>query len=263
MIQVADIDWVLFDLDGTLYEGNQLLPGVIDLIRALHRSGKAIRFVSNTSIFTRRQCALKLNRMGVSARIEEVMTSSYAAAIFASRWLQNPKLWVVGERALIDELAVHGITIAQHASEATHVLVGLDRLFTFEKLTDAMHVLQQGAPLIITNPDAFFITETGTVPDTLGLALAIKTAGNAKHTIVIGKPADFFFRIIEAENGSLLEPNRCLMVGDRLDTDIVFGKKIGMKTVLALTGVSTVTDCSIQSVFPDYIVHDLRELVVL
>ncbi|CAM3368233.1 MULTISPECIES: HAD-IIA family hydrolase [Brevibacillus] len=258
MLDTALFDAYFFDLDGTIFLGDRLLPDVEETLATLRKNQKKVMFLTNTTVQTREDCLLRLSKLGVDVLREEIMTAAYAAALYFQEKASTARVLIVGEPAMEREMMGFPIKLVQDPKVATHVLVGMDRTFTYEKLRQAADAVRGGAQLIVANPDPVCPVQGGAVPDTGSLARAIETASEASVSDVIGKPSPYYaqkvFQLLD------VLPKRCLMVGDRLETDILLGKNSGMKTALVLTGVTTKRELEASEIVPDYILPTLGAL---
>ncbi|USG68538.1 HAD-IIA family hydrolase [Brevibacillus ruminantium] len=258
MPDAALFDAYFFDLDGTVFIGDQLLPEAAETLAALRESGRKVMFLTNTSVQTRADCLARLHRLGVDAELEEIMTAAYAAGQFLQEQADQALVLVIGETALEKELEGFGIAQVKNPLDATHVLVGMDRQFTYQKLQAGMEAVRNGARLIVTNPDPLCPVPGGAIPDTGALAKAIETASDGQVWATVGKPSAYYAEKVLQRIGLL--PERCLMVGDRLETDILLGLGSGMRTALVLTGVTGRSDAEAAQIRPDYILPTMKEI---
>ncbi len=251
-------DAFCFDLDGTIYVGDELLPYVTETIERLREHNKKILFLSNTSIQTREQCRERLEKMGISSVTEEIITSPYVSGMFFSEHFPNSRVLVIGEKVIEEELKHFSIQLTDDPAETSHVIVGLDRLFTYEKLILAMNAVRRGAHLVATNPDPVCPVTDGYIPDTLALIHAIETSSGKKVSYITGKPSKYYGqKVLDILQ---MDGQRCLMIGDRLETDIQLGKNTGLQTALVLTGVSNKEDIQTTGIKPDYVFKTLGDL---
>lgn len=257
---VLDFDGYFFDLDGTLFLGNQLLPGVQDTLRVLRQAEKKILFLTNTTTRTREDCRIRLQHLGLEAHVEEIVTAAFVSAVYL-REQQKCNIFVVGESALVQELEEQGIPYTADPLAATHVLVGMDMQFNYEKLHQAMKAVLGGAVLIAANPDPNCPIMGDIIPDTWSMVKAIEAASGVAPLTVIGKPSLYYGSKVLEWSG--LAAQRCLMVGDRLETDILFGINNGLSTALVLTGVTSRNDLEIFAAKPDYVWATLNDFAGL
>lgn len=254
-----EFDGYFFDLDGTILLGEQLLPGVLETLEALRQAGRQIGFLTNTTTRTRAECCHRLQRLGLEAYEEEILTAAYTSALYLRERAGASAVFVVGEPALTEELEGQGIRHTTDALEATHVLVGMDQQFHYGKLHLAMKAVRNGAELIAANPDPFCPVEGDIIPDTWSIVKAIEAASCMRPSAVIGKPSRYYgAKVLEASG---LPAGRCLMIGDRLETDILFGVNNGLSTALVLTGVTSGGELRRSSIQPDYVWATLSELL--
>ena len=230
---IEPYDCVLLDLDGTLFEGEEVVPGAPGVLDELRGLGKRPVFMTNNSSRTARAVAGKLAALGFSAAPEEVVTSSeVTAALLASRGVSTA--FVVGETGVRDLLAAHGIEVIGADGRADCVVVGWDRGATYERLRDACVHVQKGAALIATNPDPAFPAGDALWPGA-GALLAVITTTTGATPEVVGKPFPAIFEASRAAAGG----GRPLVVGDRLDTDIAGAAALGWDSLLVLSGITS------------------------
>ncbi|WP_336762010.1 HAD-IIA family hydrolase [Paenibacillus sp. USHLN196] len=253
-------DAYCFDLDGTIYVGQMMLPGVNNLIGGLRSRGKRLLFLTNTPVHTREDCYKRLLNLGVSCQLDEILTAGYVSGMYFTEHAPDAKVLVVGEEALQRELRAIGIVITEDPYRSTHVLVGMDRQFHYDKLHLAAKAVRHGAVLLATNPDNCCPVPGDIIPDTGAILSSIEAASQQKASVVIGKPSRYY-----AEKALELldvDSSRCLMIGDRLETDILFGHQNGMKTALVLTGISSREDIQKTGIVPDYIWPSFNECIM-
>ncbi|UFJ40281.1 HAD-IIA family hydrolase [Brevibacillus humidisoli] len=253
-------DAYLFDLDGTIFIGGQLLPAVGETLTILQKRGKRVMFVTNTTIQTREQCASRLRAMGVDVSDDQIVTAAYTAALYFRDAAPSANVLLIGEEAMAEELDRLGVQQTLVPAEATHVLLGLDRTFTYAKLCDAINALLNGAKLIVANPDPACPVPGGAIPDTGALAKAIEAAAAQRRYAMTGKPSAFYAERVQQMLG--IPGERCLVVGDRLETDILLGRNSRMMTALVLTGVTTREDLRQTDIVPDFILPTMAELPI-
>lgn len=285
--QVLDsVDAVLFDCDGVIWRGEQAIPGAPEVIDLLKKNGKKVFFVTNNSSKTRRLYAEKMSLLGFNVAEEQVFGTAYCSAMYLKSVCQlQGKVYLVGSNAMKQELEAVGIqqtgvgpdpVFGRQADwanvpldpEVKAVLVGFDEHFSYMKLNRAMQYLNQGCLFVGTNRDSRLPLEGGkAVPGTGCIVQAVETAAQ-RQAQTVGKPNQFMFECVASQHG--VERGRCLMVGDRLDTDILLGANCGLKTLLTLTGVNTVAEAQEhlksgseerQGMVPDYYVESIADLL--
>jgi NagD protein len=249
----------IFDLDGTVYLGETLIPGADETILSLRNMGKKVVFLSNKPLYTRGQYARKLTKLGIPTNPAEVINSSYVMVRYLSEASPGAKIYVVGERPFVDELKKAGFKITENPGEIEYVVVAFDRTFTYKKLNMAYQAIKQGAHFIATNPDRTCPYENGEIPDCGGMIGAVEAVTGQKVEVMVGKPSPIMVEVIL--NVMKLRPEDCLIIGDRLSTDITMGKNSGISTALVLTGVTKLKDIKNVSTQPDYILNNVKDLI--
>ncbi len=227
----------IFDLDGTIYLGDSLIPGADRTIQILREKGKKVVFLSNKPLQTREDYASKLTRFGIPARPDEVINSTFVMAHYLKRNAPLAKLFVIGESPFIEELKRAGFTIVEEPNEIDYVVVAFDRTFDYRKLNIAYQAIKKfGAHFIATNPDRTCPVEGGEIPDCAGMIAAIEAVTEKKVEIIVGKPSPVMIQTVL--DVLRLKPGDCILIGDRLETDIKMGKDSGIATGIVLTGVT-------------------------
>ncbi len=237
----------VIDLDGVLVLGNDAVQGAPAAIKRLRELGLKLRFMTNNATRSRRMLKKYLFENGFSIEEEELMSSAYCAASYLREKFGNGRVFIIGEEGLAEELDRAGFDLVADEG-ADFVVVGLDRHFTYEKLAIALRALKRGARFIATNEDATLPTESGPLPGAGSMVASLVWASQKKPDVVVGKPYLLMFEQALKELGTKAEET--LLVGDRLETDILGGNDMGLYTVLVLTGVSTRAD--IENSGPDY-----------
>jgi len=248
----------LFDLDGTVYRGEALIPGADTTIAALRAGGRRVAFLSNKPLQTRADYADKLTRLGIPTRADDVVNSSLVLARHLARLDAGAPVFVIGEPPLIAELREHGFEV-RGDHRVRWVVIAFDRTFDYAKLNTALQAVRQGARLIATNPDRTCPTEDGEIPDCAGMTAAVEAVTGHAVEGVVGKPSPIILEV--ALERLRVAARECVIVGDRIETDIVMGKRLGLTTVLVLTGITQAGDPRIADTAPDLVVPSIRELV--
>jgi 4-nitrophenyl phosphatase len=254
---------LVFDLDGVIYRGDTPVPGAIPTLHHLTTAGHRLFFLTNNSTRSRRDYANKLIRMGYPATPEQVMTSAYATGLYLrAHGAEGHRVFIIGEHGLAEEMTLAGLTVLPLESEqrAEYVVVGLDRFLTFAKLQRAFEEVRAGATFIATNKDPTYPMEEGReIPGGGSMVAALEYAVGITP-VAIGKPEPYTLKeILRLANG---RPEETVMVGDRLDTDIRVGRRVGLTTVLPLTGVTSRADLdrAAPEERPDFVIESLEEL---
>ncbi len=237
----------LIDLDGVLLLGEDAVPGAPEALKELRSLGLKVRLVTNNS--TRSRSALKRHLLenGFLVSEDELVTSAFGAATYLRERFGGGRVFIIGEEGLAEELDRAGFDLVADES-ADFVVVGLDRNFTYKKLDTALQAVRRGARFIATNDDSTLPHGSGASPGAGAMVAALVWSAQKKPEAVIGKPGTFLFEHALKELGEKAEDT--LLVGDRLETDIVGGNDLGMYTVLVLTGASTEAEVSTAS--PDF-----------
>jgi arabinose operon protein AraL len=257
-IRLPQRGW-LFDLDGTVYLGEALVPGAAETLGALRAGGRRVAFLSNKPLYTREDYAEKLTRLGVPTRPDEVVNSSIVLARHLQRLDAGAPVFVIGEPPLIGELRAHGFEVRADA-EVRWVVIAFDRTFDYAKLNTALQAVRRhDARLIATNPDRTCPTAEGEIPDCAGMMAAVEAVTGKTVEVVVGKPSPIILEVALQTLG--VAAGDCVIVGDRIETDIVMGKRLGLTTVLVLSGITRGDDPRIAELRPDLVVDSIRALV--
>lgn len=245
------IKGVILDLDGTVYKGEEAVPGASRFVSFLRATDRRALFVTNRANRKPEAVSAQLQALGVPCDVGDVLTSAQATA----KHLAPGRVFVVGEAALSDALEAAGFVVAD--TKADYVVVSFDRQFTYDKMATACRLIQQGAGFVATNPDKGLSTESGIVPGT-GAIVASVEAATGVQPLVIGKPEPLIMTM-GAERMEL-PADEVLAVGDNLATDIPAGRRAGMRTALILTGISTRADVRDSDTTPTWVVDNYPDL---
>jgi HAD superfamily hydrolase (TIGR01450 family) len=258
-VKVPQFAGYAFDLDGTIYLGEHLLPGAADTIAALRWAGSRVVFVTNNPLHTAVDYADRLRRLGIPAEPPDVFTAlDSLVGYLGQRYPRVPVLTVAEE--LVDRtLTAAGHRIVADAEDAVVVVVSFDRTFDYAKLHAAYRAVRAGAVIIATNPDPYCPTPDGGLPDCAAMLAAIEACTGQRAEAVVGKPSLHMARAVLGRLGRAAE--HAVMVGDRLLTDVAMGQAAGMAGVLVLTGATTPAELAASDVHPDYVLSGLSELI--
>jgi len=243
------------DMDGVIYHGNRLLPGVPEFVDWLKNEKKRFLFLTNSSERAPRELHQKLHRLGLDVPEEHFYTSALATAGFISRQSPGGSAYVIGETGLSNALYNAGITM--NDVNPDYVVVGESRNYTYENILRAVKFVQQGARLIGTNPDLTGPTEQGIVPATGALISPIEQA-TGQTAYFVGKPNPLIMRSALKRLGCRREETA--IVGDRMDTDIIAGVESEIATVLVLSGVTAREDLKSFAYRPDLVLDGVGEI---
>jgi NagD protein len=263
------VDGFVFDLDGTVYLGEAALPGSVEGIAELRRRHKRVMFVSNKPLEPRQNYAAKLTKLGIPATPDDVITSGFVLGHYLSHHEPRLALYVIGEENLRGELRGHGLHVLHELSEQDPfevidpagidaVVVAFDRTLDYRKLNTAYQALRRGAKFYATNADKTCPMPGGAIPDAGGTIAALEHMTGRKLELLAGKPSVLTMQVAIDALGS--SPQRVMMVGDRIETDIFMGQQAGMVTAVTLTGVSTRADVERMTHPPDYVINNLGEI---
>jgi len=245
----------LCDMDGVIYHGNQLLPGVKEFVSWMQETGKNFLFLTNSSERSPRELAQKLSRMGMDVDESHFYTSALATAKFVSSQSPRCTAYVIGAPGLFNALYEAGITM--NDVNPDYVIVGETSNYNYESILKAVHFVQKGARLIGTNTDMTGPSEKGIIPACRALVSPIElTTGCSAY--YVGKPNPLMMRtglkLLGCHSGE------AVMVGDRMDTDIVAGVETGLDTVLVLSGVTTPEMMNTFPYRPHYVLSGVGEI---
>jgi 4-nitrophenyl phosphatase len=259
----VSVDWsalrgLLIDLDGVVYTGREPIPGGAHFLAEARRRGLKFLLVTNNSTASPEQVAERLRGMGIEVLPEEILTSAQAAAAYVrAHATRGAPVCIVGEAGLRQAAEEEGLRLTDDGEVPVEwVIAGLDRGFDYAQLTRATRAILAGAHFVATNADALLPVEGGQViPGAGSIVAAIQTA-TAVVPVVVGKPEPGLFEHGLRRLGGLL-PEQVAMIGDRLDTDVVGGQRAGLRTILVLSGVTSLAEVTAATSQPDAIAPDL------
>lgn len=245
----------LMDMDGVIVRGQELIPGADRFIEKLRRGGHKFLILTNSSEFTPRDLRHRLRQAGVDIPEEGLYTSALATAAFLQQQKPGGTAFVLGEAGVTN--ALHDIGYVLTERDPDYVVVGESRSYNFVRISQALRFVRAGVRLIATNPDVIGPTESGPIPACGALAALLESASGVKPYFV-GKPNPLMMRTALRRLDEHSE--NAMMVGDRMDTDIVAGTESGMETVLVLSGVTRREDVARFPYQPSRIAASLAEL---
>jgi phosphoglycolate/pyridoxal phosphate phosphatase family enzyme len=252
-----------FDLDGTVYLGDSLLPGAVETVARIRGTGRRVVFVTNNPLHSAEEYARNLREHGIEATAPDVVTATDALVSYLTSAYPRARLLIIGERPLRDSLTAAGFVLADQPSAADVVVVSFDRTFDYAKLCAAYRAVRlHGAHLVATNPDPFCPTPEGGLPDCAAMLAAVEACTGATAEAIVGKPSGHMAAAVLGRLG--VDASGAAMVGDRLATDIVMARSAGMTGVLVLTGATSPSDleASDPRLLPDYVIRTLPELLL-
>lgn len=252
--RIKNIKLFLFDMDGTLYIGENLFPFTKELLSEIRTSGRDYLFVTNNSSRSVEDTAKKLIRLGVPAENEDFFTSSQATAYYLKKNMPGAVLYVAGTKSLAEELCESGFSVTENLDEVTCIVMGNDTELTFKKLDDVSRLLlTRKVSYIATNPDLVCPTEYGSVPDCGSVCEMIYNA-TGRRPIFIGKPEPLMPELAMRLKG--VKPEETAVVGDRIYTDIKSGINAGTVSILVMSGETTQEILDSSDDKPDIVLPD-------
>jgi len=253
----------VFDLDGTLYVGDALLPGAADTVRAIRAFGARVAFVTNKPLERPAAYAAKLSRLGIPVAADEVVSSTDALVRYLARRAANARVLTVAEPLVDELLGEAGFTLTREPAEADLVVVAWDRTFDYEKLVRAFRAVRGGARLVATNPDPWCPMPGGDLPDCAAMLAAVEASSGVTAEAVVGKPSPHMAETVLERLA--LAPDDALLVGDRLLTDVPMAAAVGMASALVLSGATRPEDLAsalaTAHARPDYVIRSVADLL--
>lgn len=252
---VRDKNAFICDMDGVIYHGDRLLKGVTKFVEWLKKDKKRYLFLTNSSSRTPKQLKEKLLRFGLEIDEKHFMTSALATATFLKSQCPQGKAYIIGENALSEALCDAGLRIGDTCPD--YVVVGETKDYSYEKIETAINLVLKGAKLIGTNPDLTGPTEKGISPACRALISPIELA-TGRTAYFIGKPNPLIMRHSLKKLRSRREDT--VIIGDRMDTDIIAGIESEIETVLVLSGITSKDDLQLFSYKPHYVFNHVGEI---
>jgi NagD protein len=249
---------LLSDMDGVLIREDQAIPGAADLVRRLRDAGMPFLLLTNNSIFTPRDLRARLAHIGIEVPAESIWTSALATAEFLHEQRPEGTAYVIGEAGLT--AALHAVGYVMTDRDPDYVVLGETRTYSFEAITTAIRLIERGARFIATNPDPTGPSDAGPIPAT-GAVAALITRATGVQPYFVGKPNPLMMR--SALNRIDAHSESTVMVGDRMETDVVAGLEAGMRTVLVLTGSTRLEAVERFPYRPSYIRDSVADVVEL
>jgi NagD protein len=252
------LEHYLIDMDGVLVHEEDSLPGAQEVLGAIRAAGKGFLVLTNNSIYTPRDLAARLRASGIDVPVDSLWTSALAPAQFLDGQRPNGSAHVVGEAGLTTALHEVGYTLTER--DPDYVVLGETRTYSFEAITRAIRLINAGARFIATNPDPSGPSAQGMLPATGSVAALISTA-TGRQPYFIGKPNPLMMR--SALNQIDAHSETTVMIGDRMDTDIISGLEAGMRTILVATGATERHQVADFPYRPTRIVESIADVVPL
>lgn len=247
---------VISDMDGVIYRGSKLIPGAKEFVHRLLEKKIKFLFLTNNSEQTPIDLLRKLEKLGISGLSEEhFFTSAKATAMFLAKQVKHGTAFAIGGGGLVNELYQVGFSISE--TDPDYVVVGKTSAVNFEMIKKAANLIKAGARFIGTNPDIVDPASDGLEP-ACGVFLKAIEVASGKAPYIVGKPNPMMMRLAKEILGA--HSNETLMIGDRMDTDILGGMEAGMKTALVLSGVSSEKTIDEFPYRPDFVFADVGEI---
>ncbi len=255
---LKSIKLFLFDMDGTLYLGDQLFDFTIELLETIKESGGRYMFMTNNSSKSVADYIKKLARLGIRSVYEDFITSSQATVYYLKKHHKDARLYVCGTESLKEELRSHGFTVTEALDEVDCIVMGNDNELTFKKLEDVCKLLfAKDIPYIATNPDYVCPTEFGSVPDCGSVCDMIYNC-TKKRPIFIGKPEALMPTLAMEIAG--VDKENTAVIGDRIYTDVKSGLNAGAVAVLVMSGETDEEILAASVDKPDLVLADCSEI---
>ncbi|WP_276261323.1 HAD-IIA family hydrolase [Haloglomus litoreum] len=253
-----NFEGVVLDLDGTVYRGGEPTPGAPEVIGRLRERGCQLLFCSNNPTKGRAAYVDRLAGMGIEATVDEVLSAGTVTTQYLREHHGEDLLYVIGSSGLREQFADADLRTTNDPEAGEVLVVSFYRGFDYDTLTEAYYAGRDGVPFVGSDPDVVIPTEEGMVPGSGAIIGAVAGILERDPDHVLGKPSP---EAVEMATDALgVPPNRCLMVGDRLDTDIAFGERAGMTTALVRTGVNDDADVAESDVTPDHVLDSIADV---
>ncbi len=252
-------DGYVFDLDGTIYLGDALLPGALHAVTTLRAAGSRTVFLTNKPLERPSAYAAKLTRLGIPTEPHEVVSSTDALLGYLRAYAAGARLYPVAEPLIWELLEEDGWELTDDASRIDIVVVSFDRTFAYPKLQIAFDAVRAGARIVATNPDAYCPVPGGGLPDCAAMLAAIEACSGGRAEAIVGKPSPHMAATL-LERLALVA-DRTLLVGDRLATDMRMALEAGMASALVLTGATTREDVARSPFIPGYVLDSVAGIV--
>jgi len=249
----------VFDLDGTVYLGDALLPTAGETITRLRAVGCRTVFLSNNPTHPPEDYAAKLTRLGLPTVVEDILVSTQVLVSFLGERMPGARVFVIGEGPLVRALAAAGFEIVGDAARTDAVIASFDRTFAYPKLQVAFDAIRAGARFFATNGDRYCPVPGGGEPDAAAVIAAVEACTGVACEAIVGKPSRHTSDAVLAMLG--LPPGECLMTGDRLETDVRMGLDAGMAAAITLTGATTAEMVARSAIVPTFVVDRLADLL--
>jgi HAD superfamily hydrolase (TIGR01450 family) len=253
-------DAYIFDLDGTIYVDDELIPGADHTIARLRAEGARVAFVTNNPLHPATDYADRLTRLGIPAAPAEIVTSIDALVRYLDHAHPGATVLPIAEAEVCRRLTAAGYALTDDAGDTDVVVVAFDRTFTYAKLLAGYRaVRERRAPIVATNPDPFCPTRDGGLPDCAAMLAALEACTGTRAEAVVGKPSHHMVTaVLERLH---VAPEATAVVGDRPATDVAMGRSIGATAILVLSGATSAAEAAAGDVRPDHTLDSIRDLI--
>lgn len=248
----------LFDLDGTLYLGGSLIPGSVKLIQKLRALKKKIIFFTNNSSRSDQEYFTKLKKLGFHPKRDEIIMSTHSLGEYLKSKSLN-RVYLLGTPAMKSMLSRMQIKSVSALAKPKVVVVGFDKTLTYQKLLEAARLIDRGIPWVVTHPDYYCPTDEGPEPDCGAMAELLRLTTAVEPIAVLGKPHRLM--MVGALKRCGVSAKDCILLGDRLSTDIAMARASGVTSALVLTGETTRASLRRSRVKPHYVLKSVADLL--
>jgi len=246
----------LLDMDGTIYLDNVVIPGAVEAVKHIKDIGKKVCFLTNNSSKSRDEYYQKLTRLGFEVNLDEIITSGIVTANYMSKNYPDKSVYLFGTPALKAEFENMGIKLTENNPDI--VIMGFHTQFTYQELDTLCAFIRKGVTFFATHPDKNCPTRDGFMPDVGSFLSLVFTSTQRKPSRIFGKPYKYMVQYLK--NKFDISPQNMAMIGDRLSTDIKFGKKFGLLSLLVLSGETDQKMLDNSKVFPDMTFPSIKQI---
>ena len=255
--ELKDVKLFLMDMDGTVYVGDRKIEGAFEALCEIKRQGRKVLFLTNNSSKTAEKYVEKLSKMGYPATEKDIFSSGDATIRFLRNERAGKKVLLLANAAVTERFQKAGVPLVTEGADI--VLVCFDTELDYHKLTLACNHLFEGKEYVVSHPDLVCPAEPHSIPDVGSFMALIKAVTGRDPDLIVGKPYGLMAKYIAEDYG--LRPEEIAMCGDRLYTDIKFATNNGMKSILVLTGETTLEDLANSDAKPDLVLNTFSEVL--